>query len=139
MPKMSIPVVAEGVGMTPENKCGFCTSSLCCRYVTQEIDTPRSKYDYEHLLWQVSHDQVSVYKDSDGWTVMFETTCEHLQEDGRCGIYAIRPQICRDHSNDFCEYDQPPEEGFDLYFPDYGSLLKYCKKRFRRWGRGQAA
>ena len=67
---------------------------------------------------------------------MFETTCKHLQKDGRCGIYEIRPQICRDHSNDFCEYDQPPEEGFDLYFPDYDSLLKYCKKRFNRWDRG---
>ena len=131
-----IPVVAEGVKMTPENKCDFCTNSLCCHYVTQEIDTPRSKYDYEHLLWQVSHDQVCVYKDSDGWTLMFETTCKHLQKDGRCGIYEVRPQVCRDHSNDFCEYDQPAEEGFDLYFPDYESLLKYCRKRFKRWDRG---
>ena len=136
MPEISIPVVAEGVEMTPENKCGFCTNSLCCQYVTQEIDTPRSKYDYEHLLWQVSHDQVSAYKDSDGWTLMFETACGHLQEDGRCGIYEARPQVCRDHSNDFCEYDQPAEEGFDLYFPNYESLLEYCKKRFKRWKRG---
>lgn len=26
---------------------------------------------------------------------------------------------------DFCEYDQSPEEGFGLYFPNYDSLLKY--------------
>ena len=131
-----IPVVAEGVEITPENKCGFCTNSLCCHYVTQEIDTPRSKYDYEHLLWQVSHPGVSAYKDSDGWTLMFATTCTHLREDGRCGIYEVRPQICRDHSNDFCEYDQPAEEGFDLHFPDYETLLAYCRKRFKRWERG---
>ena len=131
-----IPVVAEGVEITPENKCDFCTNSLCCHYVTQEIDTPRSKYDYEHLLWQVSHPGVSAYKDSDGWTLMFATTCTHLREDGRCGIYEARPQICRDHSNDFCEYDQPAEEGFDLHFPDYESLLVYCRKRFKRWSRG---
>ena len=131
-----IPVVAEGVKITPENKCGFCTNSLCCHYVTQEIDTPRSKYDYEHLLWQVSHPGVSAYKDSDGWTLMFATTCTHLRADGRCGIYEARPQICRDHSNDFCEYDQPAEEGFDLHFPDYETLLAYCRKRFKRWERG---
>ena len=131
-----IPVVAEGVKITPENKCGFCTNSLCCHYVTQEIDTPRSKYDYEHLLWQVSHPGVSVYKDADGWTLMFATTCTHLRADGRCGIYEARPQICRDHSNDFCEYDQPAEEGFDLHFPDYETLLAYCRKRFKRWERG---
>lgn len=131
-----IPVVAEGVEITPENKCGFCTNSLCCHYVTQEIDTPRSKYDYEHLLWQVSHPGVSAYKDSDGWTLMFATTCTHLRADGRCGIYEVRPQICRDHSNDFCEYDQPAEEGFDLHFPDYETLLAYCRKRFKRWERG---
>ena len=133
---VSIPVVAAAVEITPENKCDFCTNSLCCHYVTQEIDTPRSKYDYEHLLWQVSHPGVSAYKDSDGWTLMFATTCAHLREDGRCGIYEARPQICRDHSNDFCEYDQPAEEGFDLHFPDYESLLAYCRKRFKRWDRG---
>ncbi len=133
---VSIPVVPEGVKLTPENKCGFCTNSLCCHYVTQEIDTPRSKHDYEHLLWQVSHEGVSAYKDSDGWTLMFTTACGHLQTDGRCGIYETRPQICRDHSNDFCEYDQPAEEGFDLYFPDYETLLKYCRKRFKKWTRG---
>ena len=133
---LSIPVVAQNVEITPENKCGFCTNSLCCHYVTQAIDTPRSKYDYEHLLWQVSHDNVSAYKDSDGWTLMFTTSCKHLGKNGRCGIYEVRPQICRDHSNDFCEYDQPAEDGFDLYFPDYGSLLEYCRKRFKRWDRG---
>jgi hypothetical protein len=51
----------------------------------------------------------------------------------RCGIYADRPQICRGHSNDYCEFDAPAEDGFDLYFPNYQVLLKYCKKRFKRW------
>ena len=136
---IGIPVVAEDAQDASGGKCDLCTSSLCCRYVTQEIDAPRSKYDFEHLLWQVSHDGVSAYKDSDGWTLMFQTTCAHLRDDGRCGIYDHRPQICRDHSNDFCEYDQPAEEGFDLHFPDYESLLAYCRKRFRRWDREPGA
>ena len=44
-----------------------------------------------------------------------------------------------ENKRDFYEYDQSPEEGFDLYSPDYGSLLKCCKKRFKRWARDQAA
>jgi uncharacterized protein len=56
-----------------------------------------------------------------------------LQEDGGCGIYETRPQICRDHSNDYCEYDTTAESGFDLFFGDYDSLLTYCKKRFKKW------
>lgn len=120
------------------NKCDLCTNSKCCTYVTQQIDTPRSKYDFEILLWQVSHDGVGAYKDDDGWFVMFESRCSHLSGDGRCGIYQDRPTICRSHSNDYCEYDAPAEDGFELYFPDYSTLLRYCKKRFRKWSTGNS-
>ena len=121
------------IEITPENKCSFCTGSICCTYVTQHIDTPRSKADFQHLLWQVSHDHVKAYKDEDGWTLLIEAKCQHLQIDGACGIYATRPQICRDHSNEYCEFDASSEDGFDLYFQDYEELLTYCKKRFKRW------
>lgn len=118
------------------SKCDLCTNSKCCTYVTQQIDRPRSKYDFEVLLWQVSHNGVGAYKDDDGWFVMFESRCQHLLVDGRCNIYDIRPTICRTHSNDYCEYDAPAEDGFDLYFPDYDSLLQYCRKKFKRWSTG---
>ena len=118
------------------SKCDLCTNSKCCTYITQQIDKPRSKYDFEILLWQVSHDGVGAYKDEDGWFVIFEARCQHLLTDGRCNIYEIRPTICRSHSNDYCEYDAPAEEGFDLYFPDYDTLLKFCKKKFKRWSTG---
>lgn len=117
-------------------KCDLCTNSTCCTYVTQQIDTPKSKYDFEILLWQVSHKGVSAYKDEDGWFVMFDAPCAHLEMDGRCGIYDDRPTICRTHANDYCEYDAPAEDGFELYFPDYSTLLTYCKKRFKRWSTG---
>jgi Fe-S-cluster containining protein len=126
----------NGLKITAEEKCGYCTNSKCCTYITQAIDTPKSKHDFEHLLWQVSHENVSVYKDDDGWCLLVDTRCTHLQPDGRCGIYEHRPKICRDHSSDYCEFDAPAEDGFDLYFPDYPSLLAYCKKRFKKWKRG---
>jgi uncharacterized protein len=119
--------------ITPETKCSFCPGTKCCQYVTQQIDTPRKKSEFQTMLWQVSHHAVEFYKDSDGWFIMFLTSCEHLDIQGGCGIYDSRPTICRDHSNDYCEYDSPAEEGFDLYFRNYNELLAYCRKRFKKW------
>jgi len=123
----------NNIVVTSENKCSFCTGSICCTYVTQHLDTPRSKEDFRQLLWQVSHNNIKIYKDDDGWTLLVEGSCQHLQIDGGCGIYEVRPEICRDHTNDYCEFDAPSEDGFDLYFENYDDLLKYCKKRFKSW------
>jgi len=119
--------------VTPENKCGFCTNSKCCTYFTQQIDTPRSKEDFDLLLWQISHRDVEIYKDSDGWFLLINNKCMHLQPGGRCGIYDTRPQICRDYSNNYCEFDEPAEKSFDLYFKGYADLLHYCQARFKTW------
>ena len=122
------------IAITPENKCGFCRGSKCCVYVTQQIDTPKTKYAFEALAWQVLHKGVEVYKDSDKtWYLLFATACEQLLPDGRCGIYETRPQVCRDYSNDWCEYDEPAEKHWLLHFPDYESLNRYCRRRFKSW------
>ena len=125
--------IINNIKVTSENKCSFCTGSICCTYVTQHLDTPRSKEEFRQLLWQVSHNNIKIYKDDDGWTLLVEGTCQHLQVNGGCGIYEDRPEICRDHSNDYCEFDSPSEDGFDLYFKNYYDLLKYCKNRFKSW------
>lgn len=130
-----MPVKRAKIKITSENKCSFCKGVKCCHYVTQNFDAPRSKYDFEHMLWQVSHKDVEIYKDDGAWYLMFITQCEHLQDNGGCGIYDKRPQLCRDYSNDWCEYDEPADKHWQLYFPDYKSLHKYCKKRFKRWDR----
>lgn len=85
------------------------------------------------MLWQISHAGVQFYKDAEGWFLVFLTPCGHLQADGRCGIYAQRPRICRDYSNSYCEFDAPAEDGFELFFTSYDALLRYCRKRFSRW------
>ena len=126
----TIPIRAQ---ITPETKCGFCTNSKCCTYITQHIPGPRSMEDFDHLLWQVSHANVEVYRDDDGWYLLINNKCTKLQPDGRCGIYHTRPQICRDYSNDWCEFDEPPEKHFQLYFRDYDELQRYCRRRFKRW------
>ncbi len=119
--------------MTPENKCSFCTNSTCCSYFTQQIDTPTKKYDFDHMLWQISHRDVQFYKDDDGWFLLINNKCTHLGERGVCAIYEDRPQVCRDYDNEWCEYDSSAEEGFELFFEDYDSLLSYCKKFFKNW------
>jgi len=121
------------VEVSSDNKCDLCEGSKCCNYITQQIDTPRSIDEFDTLLWQLTHKNVQAYKDEDGWFLLFYTTCQFLQTDGRCGIYETRPQMCRDYTNDYCEYDAPAEEGFELFFDGYQSLLKYCQKRFKRW------
>ena len=125
-----IPV---GVKITPENKCGFCTNSKCCTYITEEIATPRSMHDFDHMLWQLSHKDVQAYKDEAGWYLLINNPCTHIRADGHCGIYEDRPGICREYSNDYCEFDEPAEKGFELYFDGYESLLKYVRRRFKTW------
>jgi len=90
-------------------------------------------HDFDHLLWQTAHHNVQVYKDEGAWYLLVSTQCKHLQPSGRCGIYETRPKVCREHTNDYCEMDAPAEDGFELYFDGYESLLKYCQKRFKTW------
>lgn len=133
-----IPLKVE---ITSENKCGFCTNSKCCTYITQKIPGPRSRDDFDHLLWQLSHENVQAYKDGDGWFLLVNNRCRHLQTDGRCGIYATRPAICREYppfpavrANDpeyavtGCErYDPEPEPSFIFVDPD---VLARCLKKW---------
>ena len=121
------------IEVTTETKCGYCPGSKCCNYFTEKVETPRSKQDFDHLLWQLAHGNTQLYKDDEGWYLLINNKCNFLQDDGRCGTYETRPSVCREYKNDFCELDQPAEEGFDLFFDGYESLLKYCRKRFKKW------
>ncbi|MDA8390072.1 MAG: YkgJ family cysteine cluster protein [Gammaproteobacteria bacterium] len=113
-------------------KCGQCPGSICCTYITQQIPTPRARADFEHMLWQVSHDGIEIYKDEDGWYLLVHAPCHHLQTNGACGIYDERPPVCRAYSNDFCELDEPAEKHFALHFRTYEELLGHYRKRFPR-------
>lgn len=121
------------IKMTSETKCSFCPGSICCTYFTEQIDTPRSKKDFDHLLWQLSHANTQLYKDDEGWFLLVNNKCKHMHDNGRCGIYETRPQVCRDYSNDYCEYDERANKHFEQFFDGYEALLKYCKKRFKKW------
>jgi len=129
-----IPVIPDPSTLSSEEKCNYCTNTTCCTYITHQIDSPRSLEDFDTLLWQVSHESTQLYKEDGDWYLLINNRCMHIQEDGRCGIYEKRPQVCRDHSNDDCEFNTPAgPDDFDLFFGGYEALDKYCRKRFKGW------
>jgi hypothetical protein len=86
--RVSKPVVEEPAPrkQTPCLDCG-----LCCTYLAFEINGPTTVKHASEILWQLYHDRVSVYRDTDDeWFVQVETRCQHLQPDNKCGIYATR-------------------------------------------------
>ena len=116
-----------------DSKCAKCAQSICCNSINQKIDAPVSKSDFDHLLWQVSHKNINVFKDADGWYLHIYSNCEHLGDFGACKIYDTRPLVCREYSNDFCEYDEPIPEASEFFFENHKQLDDYCRKRFKRW------
>ena len=124
--------------MSHEQKCGRCITSKCCSYTTEALGEIEDKEDFDHLLWQISHQGVEVYKSDGDWYLLIDGKCEHLDQQGGCGIYEKRPQVCRDYNADWCEFDESAVKGFELYFRNYKELLNYCLERFDDWEEVQA-
>jgi Fe-S-cluster containining protein len=95
------------------NLCEHCTAK-CCHYFALPIDTPEEATDFDYIRWYLLHDRATVFVDEGTWYLLVHTTCKHLQPDYRCGIYDIRPQICRDYSTDNCEYED--DTTYEQYF-----------------------
>jgi uncharacterized protein len=85
--------------------CSRCTAK-CCRYFALPIDNPRTWDDFDYIRWYLLHERVSIFTDEGSWYLLVHNGCKHLRDDHRCGIYATRPQICRDYTTADCEYDE---------------------------------
>jgi Fe-S-cluster containining protein len=118
-----LPVVAPG----PAIPCLSC--SLCCGYVAVEIDGPSTLRGATEILWYLYHPGVSVYVDEGEWMVQFETRCQHLMADKRCGIYETRPPICREYDEVGCEVNAEVI-GQALYSPR--EFLAYVAQHHKR-------
>ncbi len=116
-----------------DKKCRKCKESICCNSINQKIPTPKSKEDFDHLLWQVAHENINIFKDVECWVLHVDTNCSHLLPGGVCSIYEPRPWVCRDYTNDYCEYDVRIRDGVELWFSSHKQLEKYCRKRFKKW------
>jgi Fe-S-cluster containining protein len=115
-----------------ELPCSFCRPPECCNYVAVQIGTPRSKADFDDMLWHVSHEGVEYFVDSGKWYLLFHTRCSHLDSEGRCAIYEERFRVCREHPADRCEFWGGK---FDLHFRTYEDLKTYADARWRRLSR----
>lgn len=106
------------------NLCEYC-SAKCCQYFALPIDTPESREDYDHIRWYMYHGNVQIFVDEGSWFLMVLNKCDNLMEDNRCGVYDIRPQICREYSTDNCEYDG--DGVYDMYFETAEQLYEYAE------------
>ncbi len=117
-----------------ENLCEHCTAK-CCRYFALPIDTPKTKRDFDFMRWYLLHDRASIFVEGSTWYLLVHTTCKHLQEDHRCGIYHTRPQICREYTTDECEFED--SFTYDQYFEtpeqihEFSNALFYSPEAFR--------
>lgn len=122
--KLRLPVVsAPAVQHKPKFGCAEC--GLCCTYLAIEIDGPTTVKRATELLWYLYHEDVSLYVNDDEWMVQFETRCRYLTEDRRCGIYATRPHICREFSEQECEINTG-DDGHTFYTA--AAFMKYLKE-----------
>jgi uncharacterized protein len=110
----------------PKDKvlCEYCTAK-CCRYFALPMEKPTEWQDFEFIRWFLLHEHASAFVDDDTWYILVHTTCKHLQEDQRCGIYETRPQICRDYTTDDCEYDE--DWVYDQYFETAEQVWEYAE------------
>jgi Fe-S-cluster containining protein len=104
--------------------CHYCTAR-CCRYFALPIETPRTPQDFDFIRWYLLHERASVFTEEGTWYLCVHTVCRHLQHDHRCGIYATRPDICRNYSTDDCEYD----DGYvyERYFETAEQVVEYAE------------
>ncbi len=115
--------------------CEHCTA-VCCRYIALPLDTPETQADFDDLRWFLIHEHVSVFVEDDAWYIAFQTNCRHLQADQRCGIYATRPNICRQYDTDNCDYHSG-DYGWQHHFTDPRHLDAYLRDHPVRAGRGK--
>lgn len=129
-PPIGLKILPDGRYTLPEgNPCVGCDH--CCRYLSLEIDRPRSKRDFENIRWYLLHKSVSVMVDFEGaWLIQFDTPCEWLV-DGKCSHYALRPEICREYDPADCErYNPSPAE--KILLRNEADLDRYLTEREAR-------
>ena len=127
------PAEPKAVEAEREYPCARC-GAVCCKHVALEIDKPTDKQDYDYIRWYLLHGKVEVFTDQGKWYIKFETTCEKLLPNGRCGIYETRPSICRDYppTDRECEFEGV-EPWYDLRFTNVGEFEKYMDASGKNW------
>jgi len=104
--------------------CNHCTAK-CCKYFALPIETPTTRQDFDYIRWYLLHGDATVFIEDGDWYLLVHTRCKHLRKDHRCGIYATRPQICRDYTIENCEYED--DYVYDHYFETSEQVEEYVE------------
>ena len=86
-----------------EDPCVNCGG--CCNHIAIELDKPEDFDEFTEIIWYLLHKNITVGIDhEDDWYIEIPADCK-ARVDGKCSIYELRPQICRDYkSNEGCEF-----------------------------------
>jgi|GEM_PF-689004 len=108
--------------------CKDCNAN-CCKHIAVPIEEPSSPEDYAAIRHYLAHDEISVYKDSDGdWLVEFRTKCDQLSGN-RCQAYKTShyPSICKEYEMDDCVMNAE-EPYFEVLFEKQEDVDAHCRK-----------
>lgn len=107
-----------------ESLCDHCFAK-CCRYISLPIDTPKTARDWDFLRWYMIHAGIALFTEGKKWYLQVYGDCRHRLPDNRCGVYATRPQICRDYTTDECEFDD--SWTYERFFETAEQLQEYLE------------
>jgi len=111
----------------PTPTCPEACRATCCKYVVKKIPPPRTRLDWDELYWLLCHERIAVYVEQRKWYLMVDVPCRNLTRASRCRIYPHRPDVCRLHSEENCEYTGEVE--FDAFLESPGDLIRLMRKR----------
>ena len=114
--------------MAKKSLCRQCIG-LCCRYFALPIETPETREDYDDIRWYLCHEAVTVFVEDGDWYVNIKNRCRNLNGQNRCDAYAQRPQLCRDYSEERCDFTEG-EYDYELHFTDDRQMAEYIKIKF---------
>ncbi len=110
-----------------ENFCPEVCRAICCRYIVKKMEPPRTRLDWDELYWFVCHEKVAVYIDERKWYLMVDVPCMHLDDSSSCRVYPKRPDVCRMHEAENCEYTG--ELDFQEFMERPEDVIRLMKKR----------
>ncbi len=108
-----------------KNRCLECDAP-CCRNLVMPITRPKNRYELDLLKWYLHYDTVQIFISNHRWHLLIEGKCIYLSKSNNCTQYALRPEVCREHSSDSCE---TTGKWYDKIFSTPEQLEKFMKQK----------
>jgi hypothetical protein len=132
--------------LPPDENLRLCEGCVrCCTYITVQIDSPRSAWEYDQWIWALHHEGIELYVERpEHWYLHVETRCRKLDASGHCAIHGRHPVLCREYDARTCERRLPLSE-IRAWFRDGEELERWLEvtrpahwRRLSAWRRDHA-